>query len=102
MIEKIFIQSICLSCGKDTPVIFIVKDLVGEPLFKIPLCRECSNKFAEDVINTLRGKLDKSHQIIGSKRGEIIQLKCKVKDMNVRSHLHKEKITELLNEKKGE
>ena len=51
MIEKVFQESVCISCGKETPVVFIVKDLLNEPLYKIPLCRECSNKFAEDKIN---------------------------------------------------
>ena len=100
MIEKIMKQSVCISCAKETPVIFVVKDITGELLYEIPLCRECSNKFAEDVINTLRNKLEHSHQIIGSKRGEIAQLKCKVKNMNIRSHLHKEQITKLINQQK--
>ena len=100
MIEKLMKQSICISCAKETPVIFVVKDVTGEPLYEIPLCRECSNKFAEDVINKLRDKLEHSYQIIGSKRGEVVQLKCKVKAMNIRSHLHKEQITNLINQQK--
>ena len=98
MIEKRFIDSYCISCGNETPVIFDIKDLNNEVLYSIPLCRNCSNKFAEDVIFTLKEKLKRSHDIIGSKRGETIQLKNKVKQMNIISHKHKEIITNMLNE----
>ena len=93
MIEKIFEQSRCVSCAKETPVIFIAKDILGHPLYRIPLCRECSDKFAEDKINHLKGKLEK-------KRTSNVQLKCKVKQMNVISSKHKKVITELYNKQK--
>lgn len=48
MIEKIFKKGICISCAKETPVIFIIRDLTNSILYTIPLCRECSDKFAED------------------------------------------------------
>lgn len=64
-------------------------------MYSIPLCRKCSNVFAEDVISKLKNKLEHSHDIIGSKRGEIIQLKRKVKQMNIVSHKHKETITKM-------
>lgn len=88
MIEKIFQESICISCGKETPIVFIVKDLLNEPLFRIPLCRECSNKFAEDKINKLKEKLE-------YKKGKNVQLMRKVKQMNIKSSNHKKVITEL-------
>lgn len=88
MIEKLFKQSFCLSCGKETPVIFIIKDILGEPLYEIPLCRECSNKFAEDKINKLKAKLE-------YKKGKNVQLMRKVKQMNIKSSNHKKIITEL-------
>jgi len=97
MIEKRFVDSYCISCGNETPVIFDITDLNNEVLYSIPLCRNCSNKFAEDVISKLKNKLEHSHDIIGSKRGEMIQLKCKVKQMNIVSHNHKKTITNILN-----
>lgn len=97
MIEKRFIDSYCISCGNETPVIFDITDLNNEVLYSIPLCRNCSNKFAEDTISVLKKKLERCHDIIGSKRGEIIQLKCKVKRMNIVSHNHKEIITNMIN-----
>lgn len=88
MIEKIFEKSSCISCGKETPVIFIIKDLTCEPLYRIPLCRDCSDKFAEDKIQRLKEKLD-------NKKISNIQLKRKVKQMNIKSSKHKKVIIEL-------
>lgn len=88
MIEKIFEKSVCISCGKESPVVFIIKDLIGEPLYRIPLCRDCSDKFAEDKIQKLKEKLD-------NKKINNIQLKRKVKQMNIKSSNHKKVITEL-------
>lgn len=88
MIEKIFEKSVCISCGKESPVIFIIKDLTCETLYRIPLCRACSDKFAEDKIQRLKEKLD-------NKKISNIQLKRKVKQMNITSSKHKKVITEL-------
>lgn len=68
MIEKKFLNSACISCGMETPVIFTVKDITGDTIYNIPLCRECSNKFAEDKILSLREKLER-------KKNEVISLK---------------------------
>ena len=57
MIEKKFGEFICDSCGKTTPVQFVVYGPHGFQINSIDLCRECSNKFAEDVINSLRDKI---------------------------------------------
>ncbi len=95
MVEKRFVSTYCVSCGNETPVIFDITDLNHELIYSIPLCRKCSNVFAEDVISKLKTKLEHSHDIIGSKRGEIIQLKRKVKQMNIVSHNHKETITKM-------
>lgn len=100
MIEKRFVDSYCISCGNEAPVIFDITGLNNEVLYSIPLCRNCSNIFAEDVICTLKKKLERSHGIIGSKRGEIIQLKRKVKQMNIVSHNHKEIIKNRMNKDK--
>lgn len=98
MIEKTFGDFNCISCGKQTPAMFVIKDLTNYPLYKIPLCRDCSNKFAEDVISTLRKKLDHSHELIGYKRKENVNLKRKVRQMNIKSHNHKKMIKELTSE----
>jgi len=81
MVEKIFVQSVCISCAKETSVIFVIKDLNGELLFKIPLCRECSDNFAKDKINKLKG--------------DNLQMKAKIKQMNIKSALHKKEIAKL-------
>ena len=88
MIEKIFENTKCISCGKETPVIFIIKDILGEPLYKISLCRDCSEKFAEDKIRRLKEKNE-------IKIAEIITLKKKVKQMNIKSSNHKKVIREM-------
>lgn len=102
MIEKRFIDSYCVSCGNETPVIFDITDLNHELLYSIPLCRKCSNIFAEDVIDALKKKVENKNKKLVSKNNEVIQLKCKVKRMNIISHNHKEEITKLRNVNKLE
>lgn len=97
VIEKKYANTNCISCGKETPVIFVIKDLTDYPLYRIPLCRQCSNSFAGDVIKTLKDKLEHSHELIGYKRKENITLKAKIKQMNKKSHNHKVQITKLYN-----
>ena len=90
MIKKVFGNYTCISCGDVTTVKFIIHS--DNELITLPLCRNCSNMFAEDVINKLRQKnMDKAMKIRG--------LKKKVKQMNIKSHKHKQKITELYRSK---
>lgn len=97
MIEKVFVNTNCISCGKETPVIFHVKDVTGYTLYRIPLCRDCSNMFAEDKLNALSNKLEKSKKANIQLVKDNINLKRKVRQMNIKSHNHKEKINELSN-----
>lgn len=97
MIEKRFVESYCVSCGNETPVIFDITDLNHELLYSIPLCRKCSNIFANDKIDILKKKLEHQKQVSNSKIGEIITLKRKIRQMNIVSHNHKEAISNLQN-----
>lgn len=94
-IKKRFVNSYCISCGRETPVIFDVMDLNDELLYSIPLCRKCSNVFAEDVIYILKKKIESKGQQLVSQNNNNIKLKCKVKQMNIISHRHKKIISNM-------
>ena len=96
MIEKIFEQSTCVSCGAETPVIFLVNDFYGNPMYRIPLCRECSDVFAKDRIDILKRKLEKKAESKKELVKEVKVLKTKVKQMNIKSSNHKRTITNLM------
>lgn len=102
MIEKIFGDYICDSCGKQTPVSFVIYNPAGLRINTVVLCRECSNKFAEDVIDSLRRKISKNLEIIENQANVKRSLKKKITQMNRKSHNHKEVITNLYRGKNNE
>ena len=102
MIKKVFGNFICDSCGNQTPVLFAVYNPAGYRINSVSLCRDCSNMFAEDVIDSLRKKISKSHETIEKQAKVKRQLKSKVSQMNRISHNHKAVITNLYKEKKNE
>ena len=102
MIEKKFGEFICDSCGKPTPVSFAIYNPSEFRINTLALCRDCSNKFAEDVIDSLRKKLSKTHKTIEKQAKEKRRLKKKVTQMNRKSHNHKEVITNLYKELSNE
>ena len=99
MIEKKFGEFICDSCGKTTPVQFVVYGPHGFQINSIDLCRECSNKFAEDVINSLRDKNLKKQEMLEKQAKVKRNLKRKVTQMNRKSHNHKVVIANLYKER---
>lgn len=102
MIKKIFGEYTCDSCGKQTPVSFVIYDPVGLRINTVGLCRECSNKFAEDVIDSLRKKISKNLEVIEKQANVKRSLKKKITQMNRKSHNHKEVITNLYRGKSNE
>lgn len=102
MIEKTFREFICDSCGKPTPVSFAIYNPAGFRINTLNLCRDCSNKFAEDVIDSLKKKLLKTHETIEKQAKVKRSLKKKVTQMNRKSHNHKEVITNLYRGKNNE
>lgn len=86
MINKEFGEFKCLSCGNPTPVKFKIGDI------ELPLCRECSDSFAEQKIERYKKRSEE-------RQHEIINLKKKIKQMNTKSANHKKQITELLSER---
>lgn len=102
MIEKKFGDYICDSCGKQTPVSFVIYNPAGFRINTVDLCRECSNKFAEDVIDSLRKKISKNLEVIEKQANVKRNLKKKITQMNRKSHNHKEVITNLYRGKNNE
>lgn len=102
MIDKRMGDFKCVSCNSDTPVEFLVKNSTGSTLFELPLCRECSNMFAADMIDSLRRKVEKKREINSSLLTQLKSAKMKIKQMNTISHKHKENITSLINQGKEE
>ena len=102
MIEKKFGEFICDSCGKPTPVQFVIYGPHGFQINSIDLCRECSNKFAEDIIDSLRKKNLKKKEMIQKQAKAKRNLKRKVYQMNCKSHNHKLEITNLHKELNNE
>ena len=95
MIEKIFGDYICDSCGKQTPVSFVIYNPAGFRINTVVLCRDCSNKFAEDVIDSLRKKVSQKIEVIEKQANVKRSLKKKITQMNRKSHNHKVVITNL-------
>ena len=64
MIEKIKGEFLCVSCAKETPVKFVIKDINNEVLCSLPLCRECSDAFASDRSDILKRKFEAKKETI--------------------------------------
>ena len=97
MIEKTKGEFICISCGNETPVKFTITDTANKILFSIPLCRQCSDLFAQDKIDTLRKKFELSKERNVSLVIQLKKCKAKISQMNIISHRHKEVISDLMN-----
>ena len=95
MIEKIFVNSKCVSCGQETPVIFsITSDTDSKKSYQIPLCRECSNKFAEDKLFFMKKKTEE-------RKNRIELMKQEIKGLNKQNLNYKKHIAKLIKKLKG-
>lgn len=89
-----------MSCAKETPVKFVVRDVNNEVLCSLPLCRECSDAFASDRIDILKRKFEAKKEKNASLLIQLKLCKSKIAQMNKKSHNHKAQIAGLMSRQK--